>query len=111
MKIVLHNTWFTCNINGVDYEAMYVDRGWGYSTLMIRYTETYKRRKWILFGEIIERKRNVYITADSREDMKLPDVITRKESYSAERARRDVESVMARHHHNLKQMGVITTKV
>ena len=111
MKRVEHNTWFMCNVNGVEYEAAYIDRGWSYATLMIRYTETYQERKWILFGNMVERKRKVYITHDSREDMRLPDVIRKEATYSAESARRDVEAVMIRHKRNLKQMNVITNRV
>ncbi len=111
MKVVEHGTWFVCNINGCDYEAMYIDRGWSYATLAIRYYETYVEHRWILFGDKIEKKRKVYITEDSREDMMLPDVTAKKSTYSAEKARRDVESVVRNHAHYLKQLNLITTKV
>lgn len=111
MKVVEHGSWFHCEINGVNYEAMYVERGWTYATLAIRYYETYVERKWILFGDKVERKRKVYITYDSREDMNLPDVTHKKSTYPAEKARRDVEAVMSRHRYNLKQLGLITNRV
>ena len=68
MKYVQHNTWFYTNIGDTEYRGIYLTHGFSYATLRIDKQVTYREKKWIFFGEMVEKTKWETIIHNSRED-------------------------------------------
>lgn len=92
---VQHNRWFDLTVNGIEYRAVYISRGWTYAALEIQEKIVYEEPKYWFFGEIVTKERWITITYDHREDFPtIGNVINRAKSYDAAKTRQIIENVI-----------------
>lgn len=92
---VQHNRWFDLTVNGKEYRAVYISRGWTYAALEIQEKIVYEEPKYWFFGEIVAKERWVTITYDHREDFPTAsNVINCAKSYDAAVTRQIIENII-----------------
>jgi hypothetical protein len=82
-EYIKHNSWFIINDSeaGKTYKMLFRSHGFSYATVSLYEIVDCKKRKWGFFGPLVDGKKEIRITSDSRED-DLDPIINRRELYS-----------------------------